>query len=331
MADALSQKLMREAAIWFERQDELSDAEFGDFLDWLELSPAHEAAFKRVQADSLDPALMAAVLAIESEDSALEQSRAGAPGWLRAFGRWQLVGGFVSAATLLLAVAVLAPRLDKTPVPSGGTQYATLDGITRALAMPDGSEVTLNAASAVTVAFDDDTRRIALRDGSAVFDVQADASRPFRVTAGPVTATALGTIYEVDRLADAVEVRVYEGRVFVERRQTEHWTVGAGEWIRVSNQSGASTGSMHNANGPAWLEGWMNADQTELRYVVERLNRYRASKISIGDVALGEETVSGRFSLTETDDTLEMIASLKNARISKTPEGVALYSSDLPE
>ena len=58
----------------------------------------------------------------------------------------------------------------------------------------------LNADSAIETDYTTEERRIVLKKGSAVFDVAHAPSRPFIVQVDNVTATALGTIYEVDRL-----------------------------------------------------------------------------------------------------------------------------------
>jgi transmembrane sensor len=48
-----------------------------------------------------------------------------------------------------------------------------------------------------------------------VFEVAKNPDRPFNVMAGDAKVTAVGTVFEVDKVDDAVEVRVFEGVVRV--------------------------------------------------------------------------------------------------------------------
>ena len=325
MTDAVSSKVLREAADWFDRQDDLSDVEFDEFLEWMEASPAHEMAFHKIQDDALDPALMDAALTFARADLVQPPTEKYGISWLNGFGRWSLASGLATAAILLVGLAFFRVPAGLAPASDAVFPYATIAGQTELVTLVDGSVVTLNAASAITSRYSDHARQIELSKGGAMFNVDRDPGRPFSVVAGSVTATALGTVYEVDLLLNAVEVRVYEGEVLVERGDLQRTQVSAGERIMVPENGPFVMGVLSDASGPAWLEGWMDADQTEVRHVIERLNRYRVQQISIGEVGLATERISGRFSLTDTDATLTMIASLKNAEIDETAHGVMLH------
>jgi ferric-dicitrate binding protein FerR (iron transport regulator) len=85
------------------------------------------------------------------------------------------------------------------------------------LSLPDGSTVVLSPGSTVSYypAFEPGHRNIYLT-GKALFDVKAEAERPFTVYAGDVNTTVLGTRFIVDALArEKVNVHLLEGKVVV--------------------------------------------------------------------------------------------------------------------
>jgi ferric-dicitrate binding protein FerR (iron transport regulator) len=85
------------------------------------------------------------------------------------------------------------------------------------LSLPDGSAVILSPASTLSYApaFEPGNRNIYL-SGKALFDVRADARRPFTVYAGDVNTTVLGTRFIVNALLPGkVNVHLLEGKVVV--------------------------------------------------------------------------------------------------------------------
>src|SRR5690606_30551494 len=100
--------------------------------------------------------------------------------------------------------------------------YTTSVGEQRAVELPDGTAVAINARSCLRVAFSGHARAVYLYDGQAMFTVAKDASRPFRVyvvapgrspAGNGAVIQALGTKFDVQRRADRVEVAVIEGMV----------------------------------------------------------------------------------------------------------------------
>jgi len=85
------------------------------------------------------------------------------------------------------------------------------------LSLPDGSSVVLSPGSSVSYypAFEPGQRNIYL-SGKALFDVKAEADRPFTVYAGNVNTTVLGTRFIVNALTpEKVNVHLLEGKVVV--------------------------------------------------------------------------------------------------------------------
>lgn len=80
--------------------------------------------------------------------------------------------------------------------------------------LPDGSIVWLKANSKLTYpkAFGNQTREVKL-EGEALFEVYKDATHPFIIQCGELTATVLGTSFNIRESRDTIEVAVLTGKV----------------------------------------------------------------------------------------------------------------------
>lgn len=138
---------------------------------------------------------------------------------------WWRSGGLRMAAVLagLLLLGGLLWRSFQTDPP---VAYHTNFGKTQTMSLPDGSVVTLNGNSTLTLSPDwnDETRLVTL-DGEAFFSVakhKDPAGQPvkFRVNTPDLTVEVLGTQFNVSRRHDQTEVVLQEGRVQVTEAQT---------------------------------------------------------------------------------------------------------------
>lgn len=122
---------------------------------------------------------------------------------------WSLL---VKAAASICAVAV-AIGLSIYALSAG--DYRTASGEQRTIELPDGSAIYMNTQSRARVRYTTDAREIELLKGEALFKVERDAARPFRVRAGNVTVQALGTQFNVYKRNDSLQVAVIEGAIRV--------------------------------------------------------------------------------------------------------------------
>jgi transmembrane sensor len=96
------------------------------------------------------------------------------------------------AASLLLTVSVLIK-----PLGYYFADYSTSPGQQRQITLADGSQITLNTDSAISVDFDPQQRRIRLIAGEAYFTIAPDNGRPFVVTTDEGEVQALGTAFDI--------------------------------------------------------------------------------------------------------------------------------------
>jgi transmembrane sensor len=312
--------LMEEAADWVDRLAELSDAERGDLAVWLNTSPQHAAAFAALRHTLRDTALLEAIdrLRLGPVETLAPRRRAAVGGWSRA--------GLIAASLLVVATGgLLGARLiaGRAAPP---IELATAVGARADHVLSDASTVRLNADSHASVAYSRSARDIYLRKGDAVFEVAKNPRRPFNVMAGEARVTAVGTVFEVDKVGDAVEVRVFEGVVRVSQGAASPRLLRQGEWLLLAADRTASRGRLSADSYDAWRGDWLEADGMPLKYVVARLNRYSPQSLILRDPELGALRVTGRFKLDRPSEALAMISSLLNLKVDKAGGRIYLAS-----
>ena len=119
------------------------------------------------------------------------------------------------AAAVMIAIAgwyLLHPK--QTPSP-GKTEarYASKPGEKKIFQLPDGTQVTMNAGSEITLnkTYGQETREVFLR-GEAFFDVHQNKNSPFIVHTSDIDVKALGTAFNVrsyfgDKIAETALIR----------------------------------------------------------------------------------------------------------------------------
>lgn len=238
----------------------------------------------------------------------------------------------VAALTwLLLPGPEHVPRVASLPRPS---IFETPIGGTRTIELDDGSSLVLNTATRARVEYSAGLRSVALLRGEAYFDVAHDPGRPFRVHAGPRTFEALGTAFGVQRMSDAVELIVTEGRVRVaapsatQRREAPGTLPAESSAVVVAGQRGlfGPDGSDVHAFAPAasdaalaWQRGMLVFDDTPLRDVLAEANRYTATRLALDDPSLGSLRVVGSFRAGDLEGLLAALQ--RNFEIDSRPRG----------
>ncbi|MCW8126463.1 FecR family protein [Microbulbifer halophilus] len=294
-----------EAAEWVERLSEgpLDGAEKRRLQQWLR-SGGHRELFERMLATWGDPALAAAAGAIEAPTP----KRSRRP--LRA-------AGMAAAACLLCALAWFGQERFFPPDAAEPLAYESAIAEEKSVALEDGSEVSMEADTAVDVQYLSGARHIRLHRGAAYFAVARDRRRPFTVVAGTTRVEALGTEFSVDRIARGVDVRVHEGTVRVRRESMPQPRIlTAGQQLRLHGDGRIDVRDFTPSRRGAWRSGWMDIDDESLHYLVEHLSRYSRRPIALNDPALRSLRIAGRFDLRDTGATLGLLGELYPLEVS---------------
>ena len=185
---------------------------------------------------------------------------------------------------------------------------------TRAVDLPDGSRLQLAPQSAVAFSFDAGRRQVELLRGEAWFDVVPVADQTFRVIAGDVKVTVLGTGFEVRRDGRDVSVAVEHGRVQVESAAVSQ-ILGAGDVLRLGENGQPTAEAVSPELIASWRSGQLVAKDQTIRAAAAALNRYFEGWIVVADDELGRQPLTGVYSLSNPRASLSAIARVQGATV----------------
>ncbi|PKP93316.1 MAG: iron dicitrate transport regulator FecR [Alphaproteobacteria bacterium HGW-Alphaproteobacteria-16] len=296
-----------EAAAFIARMDgdNWTDIDEAALQAWFDENPVRRGLLLRMQAEwmTLDTGPAPAerstpqTQANDDEDNAPQS-------WLSR--RWNrrglMAGAAASAAALYLTFGVAA-------APSN---YETRVGEIRRLPLADGSVMTMNSGSQLTVNLEKEARRVELARGEAWFEVAKDTTRPFLVAAGDIQVRAIGTAFSVRRRETGVEVLVTEGVVEMTSRLGNglRLTLRAGERAMLSANA-LMDYKTDQASGVdralAWRSGMIDLDGTTLSGAAAEFNRYNRRQIVIADTTIASEQFDGLFRVNDPEGFSEAV------------------------
>lgn len=154
---------------------------------------------------------------------------------------------------------------------------ATPKGGQYKLTLPDGSRIWLNAASSLKypTAFTGNERKVEIT-GEAYFEIEKDASKPFKVQVNQMEVEVLGTHFNINSYADedAVKTTLLEGSVKVK-------SIGATGLLKPGQQAQLkTTGKIKIIDDAdleetvAWKNGNFQFDNSDINTVMRQIARW---------------------------------------------------------
>jgi transmembrane sensor len=360
-------KVADEAACWFVRleQSAATAQTFIEWQQWLSAAPEHRRAYEQIEQTVLRLGSIATKPALPAADE-LEQDayeglqpvsewqqacratdlrRASWRPWIEKTRNWHRVAIAAAGALLVAGAAWLWARQQYTGplgVDRNVYTYQTSTGERRAVRLPEGSRVTLDANSVLTMRLAMTERALTLQRGEAFFEVAPDPDRPFVVRAGGARVTALGTAFNVRISGDRTVVAVTEGKVeliadvppsgnvkdrravaspiSVPARLSVQLTAGEGvSYIDNGNLQTLSTREAPLATG--WLNGRRQYRNEPLRYVLADVDRYTGHSIRVADEATGDLRFTGTLNLESSDAWLRGLSVALPVTMTREPDG----------
>ena len=310
-----------EAAVWTWRLDcgGLTQAERRELETWLRQDFRHRRAFEELGRtwNALDR------LAERTQGEKIGGSQP-APRHPILQSKWYWARAAAAVLVIALGAALWLAQRPRAQV------LATAVGQQRHVTLADGSQITLNTNTLLTVDFTAEHRVVYLRRGEAHFDVTHDAAKPFLVHAGDALIRDLGTQFEVRLHPDHdVDVLVSEGRVEVqgsgivpgEGRAGSGAPGPDGGWVRA-----LSAGEQLRIAGPnlkmmavsprqiedelAWRQGALVFQSEPLSQAIAEVGRYTHTRIVLTGSQVASLRISGRF---RTDDVPGFLQALQEA------------------
>lgn len=322
--EELPDTILEAAAIWHARLREpdsdpaAAASQRAQFDQWMATDPCHARAFEETK--SLWNALEAPVKQVINQKPALTRRE---PSGFGAFPR----GPAVLAACLVIVMMTGVIYRNDVMIRLN-SDHMTSVGERTPLTLADGSRVTLNTDSAISVNLETDERLVRLLRGEAWFDVSPDGDRPFFVemTEGNIRVT--GTSFGVRLEGDGAIVSLTEGQLELSAKPdhgvASYLALNAGQQAYLSDRAISDPITLDKTAAKAWLRGQLVFFNTPLREVIAELNRYRGGHIVIVDSRLDDLKVSGVFVTDDPDAALGVIADTLPVRVTRMTDFLVL-------
>ncbi|UPG91197.1 FecR family protein [Luteibacter aegosomaticola] len=305
----------QQAAGWVIRLDagDLTAPERAAFDAWLAADPTHGAALERARTTWRELDLLASGLNDMESVGHVTPAPGGAKGTrpraVHAGGRTPRKRRHPAliAACALLVVAISAWQYPRVSI-ALRADARTAVGETQRIALVGGGVAQLDSGSAISLHDDAQWRDVQVLSGAVSFEVGHDDPRPFRVRAGRVVVTDVGTTFQLRLDGDATDVVVASGEVEVAAPGGKV-AVHSGESASLANDNKAPSVSPVDADAAmAWTRGRLMFVDRPLKDVIAELNRYYPGHIVLADDAAGDRRVSGVF---RTNDPLAALRAIE--------------------
>ena len=327
------EELREQAASWFVRmRGPDSEALRPEFQQWLASTPARRGAYNRIAARFSEAKLLRA--------SASHQIVRTHPEGIGSASRMRrLVYALAAVLGLSMALITVYPRLTTDHsrpalqrLPGQQVAFlATRYGEIRSVRLADGSVLSLDTDSLLTVRFSADRRELHLERGRARFDV-AHEGRPFIVSAGGATVTARGTLFDVTIDTQRhVRVVLMRGAVDVATEATASRDqpvrhLRPGEAIAFAAGARILAPPLPSVIQPSWPTGMVDFDEAPMREVVAEANRYARTPILLPDRQIQALRVSGRFGVRDADALAVNLGRLFDLAVDRSsPDAIVLH------
>ena len=339
--------IAQEAADWFvrNRSKSVSAQERAAFGLWLKSSPLHveeylkTAVIARDLHAAIDPSLpefRSWLQDAQADDGnvtvLIPGNRRPSPSPAGRLKRWRPVAA-IAAALLMVMVGVIWLQRDgeRFGLPR---RFVTVHAEQGSWLLPDGTSMSLNSDSAVTVRYSAHERVVEVERGQALFHVAHEPARRFRVMAGEAGVIAMGTEFDVFRKSGSTQVTVVEGKVAVFSGEAPAMTasavlplqtlsVTAGEQIQVTDHSPpVRAGAVNVQQAVAWVQRKVAFTERPLGEVAAEFNRYGAVPIVVQSERLRELPISGIFNAYDTDSFLAFIGRLDGVEIDRNSQRI---------
>lgn len=294
-----TRQTLAEAAAWLARlhRPQRSPEDEAGFRRWLAEQPTHARAWEL--ASAMWETAQRIPLSALTPNGEVTRSR------------WRRRGWHLMLATALASI-IIASMLPLFTNP----QVKTTVGEQRVMTLDDGSRVIMNTATRIVVRYTEQSRRVLLREGEAMFEVAKNLHRPFVVEVDGREIMALGTAFVVRRDRERVAVTLVEGRIAIAPITLA--TLAPVSTLDVLEPGERLTFVDHEAptrdrppldSVTAWQRGVAIFDNTPLLDATMEMNRYNSgTSLRVDDSEIRTLAVSGVFRLGDSGSFARAVA-----------------------
>jgi transmembrane sensor len=266
MEQGAHQDIQAEAIAWHIRLRDGGAEDWDAFVHWLEVDPAHSAAYDAV-------ALADAALTAEAVQRPAANDNGQGGRW-SAGRRWATA--LAAAGALFLLGLIALPWLTAGP---DRYEVATAAGQHRTAPLGDGGSVQLNGATRL-ILDRNDPRYAELVAGEATFSIRHDAAQPFVVVAGDHRVQDSGTTFNLVRDRGRFSVAVIEGSVVYDPDGAAV-PLAAGQTLRADRAGRPVVGREDPQAMTGWQRGQLSYRAAPLEIVAGDLSRSLGVEVAV--------------------------------------------------
>lgn len=200
-------------------------------------------------------------------------------------------------------------------------------GERRTMALADGSVITLDAASTLSIDFTAEERRIRLTEGRAHFVAAPNPDRPFVVTCANGHVSTADASFVVHRCPDSVVVAVESGTASLTAGTASPLPIAAGQSRSYGPDGPSPLLNQGVAVESAWRQGRLVFQAQPLDAVIADLNRYHPDRIVLWDRPLAGLRFDGSVDISRPDAALNAILRMLPLRMSRPFPGLVIIRS----
>lgn len=340
-------RIAERASEWLEVLEEgAGPRERAAFSDWIAESPLHVREFLNIAAiDRLLANVDGGALELDRIDSNIVAlSRKPPRASRKASKSWAWVSG-IAAAIAAFGVFIWWDQI------AGWREYSTDVGEQSTVELADGTVMNINAESRLQVRFTQHERKVRLMAGEALFSVERDPARPFRVGSGDALIQVIGTRFNVNRRATGTRVYVVEGRVQVSSLSTPPQTLAPAKPSAAPKQTAAvaenRTGvefldageeaqvvadgrilkrtAVESAEVMAWRERRLVFKADTLQDIVTEFNRYNSSpKVRIEGAVPRDRRFTGVLDADKPESLVRFLSREPDLAVERQPDEIVV-------
>jgi ferric-dicitrate binding protein FerR (iron transport regulator) len=202
------------------------------------------------------------------------------------------------------------------------TAYGTL----HQYKLPDGSQVTLNANSRITLAkkWQEGTDREVWLQGEAFFKVQKTPMKnKFIVHTSAMDVIVTGTQFNAIAREDESSVLLTEGSVTIRTPGGKEIKMRPGDFVKIENEIPTKQ-IVDQQRILAWKEARVDFDNTPVYEVAKIISRHYGVKVTVASKAVGESTISGIMPNDNLDVLIQALEATGDYRITRNDNEIII-------
>ena len=195
--------------------------------------------------------------------------------------------------------------------------------------LPDGTEGMLNSGSTLNYSMPFEKERNVTLTGEAWFDVTHDTEHPFRVSAGNLDLTVLGTSFNVNAYPDEnySEVVLERGSILVKCEKYNEGMVMQPSERLIYRNGKVTRSNAEPSKYLSWTEGKLVFRSDSMSEVARRLERWYNVNVELMDCDLENYSFRATFEDDPLEEVLKYLSMTSPIRYEITPRKLTADST----